>query len=136
MGTVIKNNICKGEDMHLDKDGYYRTTKWVNGKAKTYQVHRLIWAEANGEIPEGMQIHHINANKQDNRLENLSLVTGQQNKQKMDRAGKGYKVDKRLKTRPYEAQRKLNGKHYSLGNFGTICGAVMASRMFFVNLNT
>ena len=37
--------------------------------------HHLVWKLANGSIPEGYCIHHKNGNKQDNRLENLELMT-------------------------------------------------------------
>jgi len=33
--------------------------------------HRLIWEKANGSIPEGWHVHHINGVKTDNRLRNL-----------------------------------------------------------------
>lgn len=42
----------------------------VNGLA-----HRLVWQAANGDIPDGLQINHRNGIKDDNRLENLELVT-------------------------------------------------------------
>lgn len=38
-------------------------------------AHHIIWEEANGPIPEGYEIHHIDHNKQNNDLENLKLLT-------------------------------------------------------------
>jgi hypothetical protein len=37
--------------------------------------HVLIWEAHHGPVPEGMELHHINGNKLDNRIENLQLVT-------------------------------------------------------------
>ena len=36
--------------------------------------HIRVWKKYYGNIPNGMQVHHINKNKQDNRIENLELV--------------------------------------------------------------
>lgn len=46
---------------------------------KTIRAHRVIWEIFNGEIPDGMQIDHVNHIRHDNRIENLRLVSNQEN---------------------------------------------------------
>ena len=97
---------------------------------KQYE-HRKVWEEVHGPIPKGMHIHHINSNKLDNRIENLTLLSHADNIRR-DNWGEGYQTKKNL-TRPYAARRRLDGKVTYLGYFGTPCGAVMATRMAYVN---
>ena len=42
--------------------------KYAQPGHKTYLVHRFIYECFNGVIAEGMEIDHINNNKEDNRL--------------------------------------------------------------------
>jgi len=90
--------------------------------------HRYVWTQANGEIPKGMDIDHINGDKTDNRLENLQCITHAKNLQRKNWS-KGYTF---LSTNKYKAQKKFNNKQHFLGHFGTACGAYMANRMFFI----
>ena len=55
--------------------GYCR----IRYKGKTFQAHRVIFETFVGKIPQGYEIDHINTVSDDNRLENLRLVTHQDN---------------------------------------------------------
>ena len=48
----------------------------INGR--TVSLHRYVWEQANGPIPDGYIIHHKNGDRYDNRLENLEMVTHQE----------------------------------------------------------
>jgi len=46
------------------------------GRSNGYELeHRLVWEAANGPIPRGQVIHHLNGLKTDNRLENLAILS-------------------------------------------------------------
>lgn len=60
-------------------NGYLAGKLSVNGCKKLIRLHRLIWIAANGVIPDGFVIDHINSIKTDNRLCNLQLLTATQN---------------------------------------------------------
>lgn len=61
--------------------GYYKVRLSKNGITKDILVHKLVYCLFNkiNDIPEGYVIDHINADKTDNRLENLRLVTLSEN---------------------------------------------------------
>lgn len=89
----------------------------------TRQVHRIVWETFNGEIPEGMQIDHIDNNRQNNALFNLQLVTPKENSQlKYDR---GYTPSEQCRNERSTAMKKVcahkdwkTGVYYTRSEFG------------------
>ena len=76
---------------------------------KQYLGHRIIYNAFNPEwdLQSPLQIDHINRDKKDNRLENLRLVTHQQNQ--FNRDAKGYTRYRN----GFRAQIVVSGKHFT-----------------------
>jgi len=87
-------------------------------------AHRVAWVLHHGHpIPRGMQIDHINGDRGDNRIANLRLATGSQNKwnapaHKTNRSGfKGVTLHKASGL--WVATIKANTTRHHLGYFRT-----------------
>jgi hypothetical protein len=81
-----------------------------------YPSHRLVWVYHYGSIDENLQIDHINGNKDDNSIENLRLVTSQENcfnRSKLK--SKGYSWNKN--SNKWQASIWLEGAAKYLGSF-------------------
>ena len=76
LGRKVEEKILKP---HPNGNGYYNVGLCKNSKVRFYQVHSLVYEAFNGQIPENMQVNHINEVKTDNRLENLNLMTPKEN---------------------------------------------------------
>jgi hypothetical protein len=63
---------------HNLQDGYVKCQTKLGQK----YVHRIVYETFCGEIPEGFEIDHINAVRDDNRLCNLQLMTHIENARK------------------------------------------------------
>lgn len=70
-------------------DGYGRTTRTVNGIKTAWLVHRLVWVEANGPIPEGVFVCHHCDNRACYEVTHLFLGTHQDNMDDMWVKGRG-----------------------------------------------
>lgn len=62
--------VFNGVKFSLKPSGYYHDSK---GKRET--MHKHVWEFYNGKIPKGHDIHHIDHNRANNKIENLSLHT-------------------------------------------------------------
>lgn len=129
--------VFRLKDGKLERLRSYPNTKWAvvknNGNngvgycsvrfnSMRIYYHTIVWILTTGEdIPEGIQIDHINGNRIDNRFENLRLVTDRENSQnmKVHRQGKlvGCYFDK-CKGK-YIAYIKIGKKYIHLGLYNT-----------------
>lgn len=79
-GRIRNKKTYKIKRTPLDNNGYPHTSLWVNGKGKTFQVHRLEYvAFFPNENLDGYVINHIDGNKTNNLLSNLEKTTFQEN---------------------------------------------------------
>lgn len=78
--SVTRGRFKEGTEVmpqRNEKRSWYPYIKWttVDGKSRIIAYHRLAWMLTNGSIEDGMVIDHINGDIEDNRLENLRVVT-------------------------------------------------------------
>jgi hypothetical protein len=109
--TVVKNR--KNQN-----DGYCQV--WLN--RGTVMYHNIIWVLSTGEdIPQGLEIDHINGDRIDNRIENLRVVSHRQNNQNKGIHRKGHLVGAGFYKRygKYRARIRINSKLIFLGYFKT-----------------
>lgn len=59
---------------------------------KIHRVHRIVWIYFNDEIPDGMEIDHINGIRIDNKPSNLRVATKHENSQNVKRANSNSKT--------------------------------------------
>lgn len=64
---------------HKNKRGYYSVMLSKDGVERRFYIHRLVWETFKSEIPDGYEINHLDENKNNNALSNLSLVTHKEN---------------------------------------------------------
>lgn len=78
-GRVVKRRGMGFLKTWPDKDGYHKVSITTKSGTINKFLHRLVWETFRGPIPEGMTIDHINNNKNDNDINNLQLLTAEDN---------------------------------------------------------
>lgn len=85
----LKNNKFIGSKNH---NGYWNCTLSTNtGERWNTKIHRVVWTGVNGPIPQGLDVNHIDENKNNNSIDNLNLLTRKENNNwgsRNERAGK------------------------------------------------
>jgi hypothetical protein len=64
---------------HRKPNGYLAFDLQRDQTRDRQYAHRLVWRAFRGEIPRGIDVNHRNGVRDDNRLENLELVTRSEN---------------------------------------------------------
>lgn len=78
----------KHTSMHINPvTGYVQVRLHVNNVAHNGYVHRRVAAAFLGPCPHGMEVHHKDENKSNNRIENLCYVTRSVNLMASGRCG-------------------------------------------------
>ena len=91
-----------------------------NGRRVAY--HAIVWILSTGkDIPQGMEIDHINGNEIDNRIENLRIVTRRENQQnrKKHRAGRLVGASYRKGHNDWQSQIVIDKNCISIGYYKT-----------------
>ena len=96
----VWSNITNKTLKLSDTNGYKHTAILVDDEYRTVYAHRLVYEAYVGTIPDGMEIDHIDGDPANNHVNNLRLVTHQQNVVLSHRSGR---CDQRIK-----AQRRFD----------------------------
>lgn len=117
---VIKSH--KGKILKaIKRNRYYYVALCRDGAVKKHDIHQLVAIAFLNHIPNGHKIvvDHIDNNKENNKVDNLQLITNRENSTKDRRGGSSKYVGVSWnKSRcKWQAQIYLDGKHLHLGTF-------------------
>lgn len=120
---------------YKDRDGYLRFSITKNKINKTMGVHRFIYEKYhNIELTPNQILDHINRKRDDNRIDNLRLVSNTQNNQnsyKRPKTSSIYKgVHFNTKSKKWHSTIRVNGKKIYLGCFDSEIESAKAYNKF------
>lgn len=100
----------------LSRNGYARHSRWVDGRARDYLMHRLVLGLEHGD---GTIVDHRNGDRLDNRRANLRIVTAAGNaRNRRSRTGSSSRfvgVTWHARAGRWQAQVKRDGRTRYLG---------------------
>ena len=121
-GIVYCRKTGKSMGFIHNVTGYVRISKWVNGKVYCIKRSNIIWWTKYQKMPPvKMCIDHIDGDKTNDRIENLQILSNQQNlaKKRKNTNGSskymGVCFNKREKK--FQARVKKWGKTYNFGYY-------------------
>ena len=109
----FKNNKILEMKTRVSKTGYKVITLNKNNKPKTLKLHRILYQVFIGDIPNKMEIDHIDRDKLNNDLTNLRITSRSENEKNKNR--KGYFFDKVRGL--WKVEIKSDRKRYYIGHY-------------------
>jgi len=101
------------------KENYYIGEVVKNGVRKVCRLHRYIWEENYGEIPEGYHIHHKDKDFNNNSIDNLEMLEAFEHLSNHSKENREQSRKSIEKARPYAIEwhkskkgREWHKKHY------------------------
>ncbi len=77
MKFEVGNRFKKRAEIFVEFGGQVFTKQWKGyWRASTHPriyLHQAVWIQANGTIPKGFDVHHLDGNKDNNEPSNLKL---------------------------------------------------------------
>lgn len=87
LGRIFSLKSNRLLSTYVCRDGYEYTQLSICNKKFKLAVHRAVWMYFYGDIPDNLEINHIDGNKLNNCISNLECVTSSENKLHSYRVG-------------------------------------------------
>ena len=111
-GTIFSKKTNKFLKLIVDKCGYSRVDVCINGKRKSYKVHRLV-AEKYIPNPNDLpQVNHKDGNRQNNNVENLEWTDNMNNCQSWNRLNSNFGTISIIPSGKVKYEIQIYGKRY------------------------
>lgn len=78
--------------LSVKKTGYVQVNLSRNGRDHLFHVHRLVTLAFIGPCPEGQEVRHLDTDRTNNRLDNLTYGTASENYYDFVKAGRKRKI--------------------------------------------